>query len=249
MLPIWVPWKDAALKCQVNGQSLDEIYSSGEKPTIHFLPERIVLKIQDEIIFSKSNTFMYHGQRGNEWKRHIQDEHKTKGYAVESEMETIDRHIAPEVELMRPNPHRAGQNAARRQQLLEGTDCHCKGQPKGYGRVTLRGPLCFLVPCAANFSSVWVHCDLLERGHTHPESCAENAQHDDPAKRLGVRVRYKLRGSGEMKESWYKWNGECDTRKLKTLVDFLDGQGEEYTANQPRRFLSKKKGKNARPEI
>ncbi len=50
-----------------------------------------------------------------------------------------------------------------------------------------------------------------------------------------------------MKEDWYKMETDSDMKKLIPLVDFLDGENEKYTANQPRRFLAQKKGKNRRP--
>ena len=34
-----------------------------------------------------------------------------------------------------------------------------------------------------------------------------------------------------------------------TLVDFLDGESYDYTLNQPRRFVPKRKGKNLNPEM
>ena len=49
-----------------------------------------------------------------------------------------------------------------------------------------------------------------------------------------------------MEEIWIKMATGSDTRKLNSLVDFLNGADEEYTAKQSRLFLAPKKGKNGR---
>jgi hypothetical protein len=115
---------------------------------------------------------------------------------------------------------------------LEGSEFHCGERKEDkYGRVTLRGPLFILVPRHADFSSVWIQCDLLEKGIEHPETCAKSAHDGDPAKRLGIRVRYRLKETGKLEEDWYKMETDSDMKKLNSLVDFLDGENEEYTAN------------------
>ncbi|KAF2230471.1 hypothetical protein EV356DRAFT_509007 [Viridothelium virens] len=97
-----------------------------------------------------------------------------------------------------------------------------------------------------NFSSVWVQCDLLEKGDQHSQACAKKSHNGDPAKRLAIRFRYRSKESGQVKEDWCKMEINSDMKKLNSLVDFLDGEDEEYTAKQPRRFLAQKKGRNRR---
>lgn len=249
-LAIWVPWREKALKCFVSRQASARVRKAQRDPTIHFLPEKVILKIEGEIVFSRSNTFLLHGQCGEGWKKQIEIEHRAKGYATPSaELNSCSLSGSDEKDV-RMNS-RAGWNADRRKQLLEGTDLHC-GERKNdkYGRATLRGQLYILVPRDADFSWVWVQCDLLDKGHDHPESCATSAHDGDPAKRLGIRLRYKSKEGGETIESWYKWKTDCDTKKINTLVDYLDGESEGYTEKQSRRFLPKKKekGKDVRSE-
>jgi len=81
----------------------------------------------------------------------------------------------------------------------------------------------------------------------HPETCAKNALNGDPAKRLGIELRFNSKKSSIVEEIWIKLATNSDTKRLNCLVDFLDGADEEYTAKQPRRFLAQKKGKNGRP--
>ena len=89
--------------------------------------------------------------------------------------------------------------------LLEGSEFYCGERKEDkYSRVTLRGPLCILVPQHADFSSVWIQCDLLKKGTEHPEACIRNAHDGDPAKRLGIRIRYRWKENGKMEEDWYK---------------------------------------------
>ena len=106
----------------------------------------------------------------------------------------------------------------------------------------MRGPLFFLVPRHADFSSVWIQCDLLKKGTEHPEACAKNVHDGDPAKRLGIRVMYRSKETSKMET-------DSDMKKLNSLVDFLDGENEKYIANQPLHFLAQKKGKNGRPAM
>lgn len=85
---------------------------------------------------------------------------------------------------------------------------------------------------------MWIHCDLLEKGLEHPETCAKNAPDGDPEKRLGIELRFNSKKSSIVEESWIKMATESDTKKLNSLVDFFDGADKEYTAKQPRRFLA-----------
>ena len=109
----------------------------------------------------------------------------------------------------------------------------------------MRGPLFILVPRHADFSSVWIQCDLLKKATEHSEACAKNAHDGDTAKRLGIRVRYRSKETGKMEEDWckmeedwYKMETDSNMKMLNSLMDFLDGENEEYTANQPRCFLA-----------
>ena len=94
---------------------------------------------------------------------------------------------------------------------------------------------------------MWIRCNLPKKGTEYPEARNKKALDGDPAKRLGIRVRYWSKGNGKMGEDWYNVETDSDMKKVNLLVDFLDEENEGYTANQPRRFLAQKKGKNRRP--
>ena len=96
---------------------------------------------------------------------------------------------------------------------------------------------------------MWIWCDLCANGTEHPAGCALNTQEGDPAKRLGIFAKYNSKKTGETEEFWYKVTSERDLKKVNTLVDFLDGESYDYTLNQPRRFVPKRKGKNLNPEM
>lgn len=74
---------------------------------------------------------------------------------------------------------------------------------------------------------------------------AQNASFDIfyPAVRLGIKLKFKSTLDGQMKELWATLSGEDNTKKLNSLVDFLDGKDEQWTEQQPRRFLDQKKGR------
>lgn len=91
-----------------------------------------------------------------------------------------------------------------------------------HGKVTSRGPLFILVSRHANFSSVWIQCDLLKKGTEHPEACNKSAHDGDPAKRLGICVRYRSKENGKMEEDRYKMETDSDMKKLNSLMNFCE---------------------------
>ena len=64
---LWVPWREMALRRYIGSEARTRIEETRTGPTIHFLPEKVVLKTVDEIIFSRS-------------KRQIEKELGSKGY-------------------------------------------------------------------------------------------------------------------------------------------------------------------------
>jgi hypothetical protein len=77
----------------------------------------------------------------------------------------------------------------------------------------------------------------------HSNPCATDLCDEDPATRLGIKLKFKSRLDSKMKELWANLGGECNTKKLNSLVDFSDGKGEEWTEQEPRRFLDRNKGR------
>lgn len=133
--------------------------------------------------------------------------------------------------------------------LLNGAILRCANGGCGarFGRVALRDQLFVHVPEAADFSTVWIWCDLRGEGLEHSEGCAINTDDGDPAKRLGILAKYTVRGTTISNQFWFKVKSERDLKKLNTLVDFLDSKSLEFTESQTRRFISKRKGLNSRP--
>ena len=245
-----VPWRKRPLSLVVSPQARKNIKRFRVSPTIHFLPESVKLQTGQEVLFSRSTIFMRNAQDGEDWEWQIRKELGAKGYLGLGQ-ELWEPGLAPRTEsdCMQATQlsRRAGYNADHRMKLLKGDHFYCGERDDKYGRVTLRGPLFVLVPRHAYFTTVWIHCDLLEKGMEHPETCAKNALDGDPAKRLGIELRFNSEESSIVEEIWIKMATDSDTKKLNSLVDFLDGADEEYTAKQPRRFLAQKKGKNGRP--
>jgi hypothetical protein len=136
--------------------------------------------------------------------------------------------------------------AARHQALLNGTRISCAsvGATGKHGRVSLRHSLYVYLPKDVDFNSLWIWCDLREKGTKHPECCAVKPQESDPVTRLGIFVKYSVIAVRESKEFWYKFLTEKHTKKVNTLVDYLDDDNSEYTSNQPRRFIESSKSKS-----
>ena len=79
-VPLWVPWREKALKWVISPEASTRIKETRTNPTVHFLPEKVVLKIGDEIVFSRSKIFIQNAQSGEDWKREIEIELGAKGY-------------------------------------------------------------------------------------------------------------------------------------------------------------------------
>ena len=60
------------------------------------------------------------------------------------------------------------------------------------------------VPDVADFSTVFVKCDLLPVESHHPNCCALDATPEDPARRLGIIVSYTSRADHKGHVMWNK---------------------------------------------
>ena len=130
---------------------------------------------------------MRNRQDGENWERQIRKELGAKGYLGLSREFWEPGLARMQATLL---SRRACYNADHRIKLLKGDRYYCGERNDQYGRVTLRGPLFVLVPRHADFRTVWIRCDLLEKGLKHPETSAKSALNGDPAKQLGIELRF-----------------------------------------------------------
>ena len=105
-------------------------------------------------------------QSGEDWKRQIGKELGAKGYPTPpSESREPNLSTSTSHDQVASSSCRAGPNADRSKGLLEGSEFHCGERKEDrYGRVTLRGSLFIVVPRHADFSNVWIQCNLLKKG-------------------------------------------------------------------------------------
>ena len=118
------------------------------------------------------------------------------------------------------------------------------GSKKTVFNAILRHSLYVYLPKDVNFNSLWIWCDLREKGTKYPECCAVKPQESDPVTRLGIFVKYSIIAVCESKEFWYKFLTKKHAKKVNTLVDYLNDDNSEYTSNQPRRFIKSSKSKS-----
>lgn len=116
--------------------------------------------------------------------------------------------------------------------------CNLMKNGTDQGRVCVRG-VQFLVPKDADFKTVSLRCEVAPAGTEHADKYAINLDKDDPAYRLGVMVKYTSKEDQETKEMWAKLRGPRNTMKLNSIVDFLEGRDDDWTALRPRRFLDR----------
>ena len=83
------------------------------------------------------------------------------------------------------------------------------------GRAYFRG-VAIMVPQIADFSSVYVQCDLSSEGRDYPTPCATSTI---AARRLGSKLTYKVQSTGLLQSVWYKQRPKTNTMKLNSLVD------------------------------
>ena len=237
-----VPWKKGPLRLYIRPEAQARIMQSGLSPTIHFFSDKIILKVANEVVDSRPTVYMHHAQDGGDWHTQIERELQAKSCLDQSS--DLRQMSSTRTNSDQPISRQSGPNAERRERFLQGGMVHCgRRKEDQYGRLTLRGSLCILVPRHADLDNVWVQCELLE-GAEHPKTCAENAPQGDPCKRLGVHVRYRSKNTNEAEEIWYQTKSDLNMKKINSFVDFLEGKSEDFTMNQSRRVPLKKEGRN-----
>lgn len=79
----------------------------------------------------------------------------------------------------------------------------------------------------SDFETVQIQCDVIAADLQHPNICATKTADEDPAVRLDIKLKFKSTLDRQMKELWTTLDGENNTKKLNSLVDFLDGKNEQ----------------------
>ncbi|OJZ91757.1 hypothetical protein ASPFODRAFT_27617 [Aspergillus luchuensis CBS 106.47] len=217
---------------------------------IYFLPCEVTLCVDDITVYRKPIERLLSSVRGEEWLLQIVGELTAVREGLTEEKRF--GYGTPEINLaVIPHDSRLGnrwKNGELQRKLSLGSLFSCTEMSNAakVGRVYFRGVQLY-IPREADFETVFVKCDLVAQGFRHPNACISKFEPDDPANRIGIKVRYQIKESSEQEEFWVAMSGDCNIRILNSLVDFLDGKSEDWTEGQPRRFLprniSKGRGK------
>ncbi|ROV88508.1 hypothetical protein VSDG_09308 [Cytospora chrysosperma] len=214
-------------------------------PSIYFSPEEIRLQLGNDIVYRKQIERLLASPQGPHWL--IQYHHETQ--VIQETRARVEGKTQPPTGIQhlaapnRPTNSVGGsqwKNGELQRKLRQGSNFECRPMKNGsnMGRVCVRG-VQFLVPEEADFKSVSIQCEVNPEAIEHKYKCATNLEQGDPAYRLGVRIKFTSKIDNEEKVIWASLGGQCNTKKLNSLVDFLDGQDDEWTAQQPRRFLDR----------
>lgn len=245
-------YKDSPPRFRMGCKAAQDLMKLGKPPSIHFSPNEIHLKIDDCVVYRKPIERLLASSQGPYWLAQIRHE-------MEAMRDMRDMQACHEDEAQSPAEFQqfivqkgaastsAGsrwRNGELQRKLWQGGIMPCKLMKNGtaQGRLCVRG-VQFLVPGDADFNTVSLKCVLAPEGTEHENKCALNLEKDDPAHRLGVILRYTSKKDQQSREIWSKLGGPCNTKKLNSLVDFLEGRDDDWTAQQPRRFLDRCKTK------
>jgi hypothetical protein len=233
------------VKFRINIKGLEAILSSGGSPTIHFSPTHLKLCIDQKPFYKTPNERLIQSSNGILWFDLILHELKVMYGSLES-LSQIDDNT-----LFKTDPHADScwRNLELQRRLLQGDNFHC-GTMKNetaMGRVFFRDVAIF-VPKHADFETVYVQCFLAPDGSRNPNACIEACATKNPANRLAIKVKFKNKTSDEDEEMWVSLRGKTDLMRVNSLVDFLEGKPEEYTEQQPLRFL-RRSIRKGRPKI
>ena len=232
------------LRFRLSNKVAKRILGLAKNPTVHFSPQEVNLRIDDHIVYRKPIERLLASMEGAEWL--IQIVHELEALQGKPAPADDSERKAPGDELLVPaHDNRLGtnwKNGELRRKLRLGSIFPCsrmKNKTK-MGRVCFRG-VQLLVPEEADFDTVFIQCDLAPNGSRHSNACATSLRADDPANRLGIKLRFDSKVDNEEKEMWTVLGGECNTKKLNSLVDFLEDKDEGWIERQPRRFLDRNK--------
>ncbi|KAK2751804.1 hypothetical protein FQN55_009246 [Onygenales sp. PD_40] len=82
-----------------------------------------------------------------------------------------------------------------------------------------------------------IQAEIKPVGEKHPRFWAKNARDNDPAVRLGFRVRMELK-SGEMVEQYPNSGSEEAPMVANGFIDWMEGLTDEQIAANPRRYVN-----------
>ena len=238
------PSRHMLLSFRLSIRMAQQILGLSKEPTIHFSLEEIDLRVDDHVVYRTPIERLLASVRGAEWL--VQIVHELEALQGKPAPEDDSEWKSPGDQLtLLPYNSRLGtgwKNGELRRKLRLGSTFPCtemKNKSK-MGRTCFRN-VQVLIPGGADFKTVFIQCDLAPNGSFHPHACATEFREDDPAKRLGIKLKFNFKVSNEEKELWVTLGGECNTKKLNSLVDFLEGKDEDWTERQPRRFLDRNK--------
>lgn len=240
------PSQQRSLRFRMSNKEAKRILEFKKPPTVHFTLEEIRLHVDNDVVYRKPTERLLGLKEGLE--RLIQKTRELENLFQElSERggaEGPTKGNEPTVIPHRTSPGSAWKNEELQRKLRQGASFPCNPLTNGtnMGRVCFRG-VQLLVPETADFATVQIQCDLVAAGLQHSNPCATIIRDKDPAARLGIKLKFTSTLDREMKELWATLGGEGNTRKLNSLVDFLDGKDVQWTEQQPRRFLDKNKGR------
>lgn len=228
------------------------ILAYGIKPRIRFFPNEIRLCVGDEVVYRKPNTWLLASTRGEEWRAKIIHElDMLRGMTPQDHKPTdISAHSVNDLMAIRSNVRRGQfKNAEIRSRLLRGGIFHCT-QVKRKGLVTEQ-KLCIrsvniMVPMEASPETVSIQCFLVSEGTEHESKCVPICEVNDPARRLGILMKFKTIEGNHERELWVSLRGERTLKKLNSFVDFLEGKDEAWTTEQPRRFIDRSTAQGTR---
>lgn len=238
------PSRHMLLSFRLSLRMAQQILGLNKELTIHFSLEEIDLRVDDHVVYRKPIERLLASVEGAKWL--VQIVHELEALQGKPAPEDDSEWKSPGDQLtLLPYNSRLGtgwKNGELQRKLRLGSTFLCT-EMKNKSKMSRT---CFrnvevLVPGGADFKTVFIQCDLAPNGSLHPYACATEFREDDPAKRLGIKQKFNFKVSNEEKELWVTLGGECNTKKLNSLVDFLDGKDEDRTERQPRRFLDRNK--------
>lgn len=234
------------LRFRMAVDSAKAIISLKEEPKIYFNTDEIVLQINGRVLYQKPIERLLTSANGDEWLVQITNELR----ALKANHALKENHPFASFASLVVKPHdpRLGarwKSGELQRKLIQGSIFPCTelSNIAKVGRVYFRGVQLY-IPREADFDTVFVQCDLVPEGLQHPNMCPSFCEDGDPATRLGIRIRLHSQESNEQREYWAVLKGANNTKILNSLVDFLDGKDEEWTENQPRRFLPRSVSRN-----
>ncbi|KAK6513418.1 hypothetical protein TWF281_005044 [Arthrobotrys megalospora] len=234
---------EEALRFRFGMGEAKRVRSVTNRPKLYFGPEEITLQDGDNILYRKPIERLLASPQAPQWLVQIIHELEVlqamqNGKNMKTKFSSVCQWSVDQ------KPKNAlgayWKHGELQRKLNEGGYFTCRKMTNGtkLGRICIRG-LQLLVPEDADFETVFVQCELAAQNSKHKNHCGTTLQEGDPASRLGIKMTFTSKATRETKEVWAALGGDCNAKKLNSLVDFLDGMDEEWRARQPRRFLDR----------